>query len=131
MVVNATMAAIAKHLSGGKTEENNIYQIASSVVNPLVFKDLARLLYEHFNSSPCMDLKGRPVNVPIMQLYRSMEDFSAHLWKDAINRSGLNGSTSTNKGKFSLKLENICKKSVEQAKYLANIYEPYTFYGGR
>ncbi|KAI3738584.1 hypothetical protein L2E82_28621 [Cichorium intybus] len=131
MVVNATMAAMAKHVTGGKTEENYIYQIASSAVNPLVFKDLARLLYEHFNSSPCLDLKGRPVHVPIMQLYRSMEDFSAHIWKDAINRSGLNGSNGTNNGKFSLKLENICRKSVEQAKYLANIYEPYTFYGGR
>lgn len=131
MVVNATLAAMAKHVTGGKSEENYVYQIASSVVNPLVFKDLARLLYEHFNSSPCLDLKGRPVNVPIMQLYRSMEDFSAHLWKDAINRSGLTASASTNKGKFSLKLENICRKSVEQAKYLANIYEPYTFYGGR
>ncbi|KAJ9558940.1 hypothetical protein OSB04_013554, partial [Centaurea solstitialis] len=131
MVVNATLAAMAKHVSGGKSEENYVYQIASSVVNPLVFKDLARLLYEHFNSSPCLDLKGRPVNVPIMQLYRSMEDFSAHLWKDAINRTGLTASASTNKGKFSLKLENICRKSVEQAKYLANIYEPYTFYGGR
>ncbi|KVI00065.1 Fatty acyl-CoA reductase [Cynara cardunculus var. scolymus] len=131
MVVNATLAAMAKHVTGGKSEENYVYHIASSVVNPLVFKDLARLLYEHFNSSPCLDLKGRPVNVPIMQLYRSMEDFSAHLWKDAINRSGLTASGSTNKGKFSLKLENICRKSVEQAKYLANIYEPYTFYGGR
>ncbi|KAL8263076.1 hypothetical protein R6Q59_024425 [Mikania micrantha] len=131
MVVNATMAAMAKHMASGKTEENYIYHIASSVVNPLVFKDLARLLYEHFNSSPCLDLKGRPVHVPIMQLCRSMEEFSAHIWKDAMNRSGLVSLGSTNQGKFSLKLENICKKSVEQAKYLANIYEPYTFYGGR
>ncbi|KAJ0816470.1 putative oxidoreductase [Helianthus annuus] len=131
MVVNAIMAAMAKHVAGGKTEENYIYQIASSVVNPLVFKDLARLLYEHFYSSPCLDLKGRPVHVPIMQLYRSMEEFSDHVWKDAINRSRLTASSSTNKGKLSLKVENICKKSVEQAKYLASIYEPYTFYGGR
>ncbi|KAI3683628.1 hypothetical protein L1987_84137 [Smallanthus sonchifolius] len=131
MVVNATMAAMAKHMASGKSEENYIYHIASSVVNPLVFKDLASLLYEHFNSSPCLDLKGRPVHVPIMQLCRSMEEFSAHIWKDAMSRSGLNSSASSNKGKFSLKLENICKKSVEQAKYLANIYEPYTFYGGR
>ncbi|KAL8204790.1 hypothetical protein R6Q57_010413 [Mikania cordata] len=131
MVVNATMAAMAKHMACGKTEENYIYHIASSVVNPLVFKDLARLLYEHFNSSPCLDLKGRPVHVPIMQLCRSMEEFSAYIWKDAMNRSGLVSLGSTNQGKFSLKLENICKKSVEQAKYLANIYEPYTFYGGR
>ncbi|XP_076910498.1 fatty acyl-CoA reductase 2, chloroplastic-like [Bidens hawaiensis] len=131
MVVNATMAAMAMHIANRETEENYIYHIASSVVNPLVFKDLASLLYEHFNSSPCLDLKGRPVHVPVMQLYRSMEEFSAHIWKDAMNRTGLASSASTNNGKLTLKLENICKKSVEQAKYLANIYEPYTFYGGR
>ncbi|XP_076907948.1 fatty acyl-CoA reductase 2, chloroplastic-like [Bidens hawaiensis] len=131
MVVNATMAAMAKHIANIENEENYIYHIASSVVNPLVFKDLASLLYEHFNSSPCLDLKGRPVHVPVMQLYRSMEEFSAHIWKDAMNRTGLASSASTNNGKLTLKLENICKKSVEQAKYLANIYEPYTFYGGR
>ncbi|KAI7729221.1 hypothetical protein M8C21_015703 [Ambrosia artemisiifolia] len=131
MVINATMAAMAKHMANGKTEENYIYHIASSVVNPLVFKDLAGLLYEHFNSSPCLDLKGKPVHVPIMQLYRSMDEFSAHIWKDAMNRSGLTSLASTNNEKLTLKLENICKKSVEQAKYLANIYEPYTFYGGR
>ncbi|KAK9068571.1 hypothetical protein SSX86_012686 [Deinandra increscens subsp. villosa] len=131
MVVNAIMAAMAKHVTGGKTEENYIYQIASSVVNPLVFKDLATLLYEHFYSSPCLDLKGKPVHVPIMQLYRSMEEFSAQVWRDAINRSQLTTSASSSKGNLSLKVENICKKSVEQAKYLANIYEPYTFYGGR
>ncbi|KAL8214382.1 hypothetical protein R6Q57_003831 [Mikania cordata] len=131
MVVNAIMAAMAKHVANGKTKENYIYQIASSVVNPLVFKDLARLLYEHFHTSPCLDLKGRPVRVPIMQLYRSMEEFSAHIWKDAVNKSQSIASPSTNKDKLSLKIENICKKSVEQAKYLVSIYEPYTFYGGR
>ncbi|KAA8518325.1 hypothetical protein F0562_015792 [Nyssa sinensis] len=129
MVVNATLAAIAKHGAAGKPE-SNVYQIASSVVNPLVFEDLARLLYEHFNSLPCMDSKGRPIRVPTMKLFSSMEDFSSHLWKDAIHRSGLS-SMSTPNGKLSRKLENICRKSVEQAKYLANIYEPYTFYGGR
>ncbi|WOG97996.1 hypothetical protein DCAR_0417337 [Daucus carota subsp. sativus] len=100
MVVNATLAAIAKHGAAGKSE-SNIYQIASSVVNPLVFRDLANLLYEHFNSLPCVDAKGRPIRVPTMKVFNTMEDFSFHL------------------------------KSVEQAKYLANIYAPYTFYGGR
>lgn len=129
MVVNATLAAMAKHGEAGKSE-SNIYQIASSVVNPLVFQDLAALLYEHFNSSPCVDTKGRPIHVPTMKLFDSMEDFSYHLWRDAIHRTGLADMANPN-GKLSRKLENICRKSVEQAKYLANIYEPYTFYGGR
>lgn len=129
MVVNATLAAIARHGMAQKPDIN-VYQIASSVVNPLVFQDLAKLLYEHYNSSPCLDSKGRPIQVPSMKLFRSMEEFSTHLWGDAIQRSGLTAMASSN-GKLSQKLEFICRKSVEQAKYLANIYEPYTFYGGR
>ncbi|KAF7146275.1 hypothetical protein RHSIM_Rhsim04G0090500 [Rhododendron simsii] len=131
MVVNATLAAIAKHGSAGKPE-SNVYQIASSVVNPLVFRDLASLLHQHFESAPCVDPKGRPVHVPTMKLFGSMEDFSSHLWRDAIERTGLN-STASNvpNGTKSKKLENICRKIVEQAKYLASIYQPYTFYGGR
>ena len=127
MVVNATLAAIAKHGSAGKPE-SNVYQIASSVVNPLVFQDLASLLYQHFKSTPCLDSKGRPVHVPTMKLFGSMEDFSSHLWRDAVGRGRL---SSVANGKLSQKLENICRKSVEQAKYLASIYQPYTFYGGR
>ncbi|XVE75779.1 hypothetical protein DITRI_Ditri12bG0120000 [Diplodiscus trichospermus] len=129
MVVNATLAAIARH--GMTTKPDiNIYHIASSVVNPLVFQDLARMLHEHYNSSPFLDSKGIPIHVPSMKLFNSMEDFSAHLWRDAIQRTGLTAVASWS-GKLSQKLESICRKSVEQAEYLANIYEPYTFYGGR
>ncbi|KAK4377907.1 hypothetical protein RND71_004203 [Anisodus tanguticus] len=129
MVVNATLAAITKHGAAGKPR-SNVYHVASSVLNPLVFKDLATLLFDHFNSSPYIDSKGRPIHVPRMKLFSSMEDLSFHLWQDAINRSGLTDTADPN-GKLSRKLENICRKSVEQAKYLAHIYEPYTFYGGR
>ncbi|RDX87381.1 Fatty acyl-CoA reductase 2, partial [Mucuna pruriens] len=129
MVVNATLAAMARHGMSQKPEIN-VYQIASSVVNPLVFQDLARLLYEHYSSSPCIDSKGRPIQVPLMKLFSSTEEFSGHLWRDAIQKRGLTAMASS-KGKMSQKLENMCRKSVEQAKYLANIYEPYTFYGGR
>uniref|UniRef100_A0A2K2A4W9 Fatty acyl-CoA reductase n=1 Tax=Populus trichocarpa TaxID=3694 RepID=A0A2K2A4W9_POPTR len=129
MVVNATLAAIAWHGMEQKSDIN-VYQIASSVVNPLVFQDLATLLYEHYNSSPYMDSNGRPIHVPSMQLFSSMEDFFVHLWRDVIQQSRLAEMASSDR-KLSQKHENICRKSLEQAKYLANIYEPYTFYGGR
>ena len=129
MVVNATLAAMAKHGTVGKPE-CSIYQVASSVVNPLVFRDLAKLLHEHFSSSPVMDSTGTPVCVTKMKLFSSTDDFSNHLRKDAINRTGL-GVLANLDGKLSQKLEFICRKSVEQANYLASIYESYTFYGGR
>ena len=129
MVVNATLAAMAGHEMAQKPD-TNVRGITSSVVNPLVFQDLAILLYEHYSSSPCIDSKGRPIQVQLMKFFSSTEEFSGHLWRDAIQKSGLTAMVSS-KGKMSQKLENICRKSVEQAKCLANIYEPYTFDGGR
>ncbi|XP_048321561.2 fatty acyl-CoA reductase 2, chloroplastic [Ziziphus jujuba] len=129
MVVNAMLAAIAKHGVAQKPDIN-IYQIASSVVNPLFQQDLSRMFYEHYNSSPCMDSNGRPIQVSPMKLFPSIEDFASHLWRDTTERSGLAAMVSSNQKK-SQKLEVICKKSVEQAKHLATIYKPYAFYGGR
>ncbi|PIN20433.1 Acyl-CoA reductase [Handroanthus impetiginosus] len=123
MVVHATLAAMAKHGGvGGAAAQleissiNNIYQVASSVVNPLVFRDLFRFFYKHFNSSPFIDSKGSPIGVTPLKLFSSMEDLSTDLRRNATNRGA------------SAKL---VRKSVEQAKYLANIYQPYTFYRGR
>ncbi|KAG9449622.1 hypothetical protein H6P81_009587 [Aristolochia fimbriata] len=127
MVVNATLAAMAKHGGGGGGGRPgiNIYHIASSVKNPLLFQDLARHLFEHFNCYPYMDSKGRPIRVPEMKLFHSMDDFASHIWTDA--RAAMAASPE----KISRRFENILGKWIEQAKYLANIYEPYTFYGGK
>ncbi|XP_043693367.1 fatty acyl-CoA reductase 2, chloroplastic-like [Telopea speciosissima] len=132
MVVNAILAAMAKHgASASRKPEIKIYHVASSVVNPLMFQDLVKFFYEHFSSFPYMDSKGRPIHVPRMKLFTSMDDFSSHIWRDTIQRSEQLVAAAASNEKLSRKLEIASKKSVEQVKYLANIYEPYTFYGGR
>ncbi|KAI4365426.1 hypothetical protein MLD38_021410 [Melastoma candidum] len=129
MVVNATLAAITKHGSAGKSGIS-VYQIASSVVNPLMNRELARLLYEHYSASPIMDSQGRPIPVSSMKLFSSMDEFTEYLHRESSQRSGL-AAKSVSNAKLSQKLEVICRKSVEQAKNLASLYEPYTFYCGR
>ena len=66
IVLNSTLAAIAKH--GGKEsklEDSNsndhVYQITSSVVSPLIMRDLLDLAYQHFSVSPCFDSEGNPI----------------------------------------------------------------------
>ncbi|KAL0544406.1 hypothetical protein IC582_019521 [Cucumis melo] len=125
MVVNATLAAMARH-GRAPRPSMNIYHVASSVANPLVFHRLADLLHQHYDSSPCLDVDGTPIRVPSMKLFDSVDDFSNHLWQDAARRCA-----STPDGKLSKKLEAICKKTVEQLKHLADIYQPYTFFNGR
>lgn len=129
MVVNAILASMAKHGSN-KDPGMHIYQIASSVTNPLVIQDLARILYEHFHNSPCMDSRGNPIMVPEMKLFGNVSDFSSYVRIDAVERSRIAVATITHE-KLAERVQNLCMKSVEQANYLANIYEPYTFYGGR
>ncbi|KAH9737543.1 Fatty acyl-CoA reductase 2 [Citrus sinensis] len=124
MVVNATLAAIAKH---GQVviqkPEVKVYQIASSVTNPLVTKYLLSLLHEHFDSSPFLDSKGSPIRVPLMKLFTSMEDFSAHLLDGAMQRSIIGSSNG----------ELLAQKQYEilRRKEFANVYLPYGFYAGR
>ncbi|KAL6958210.1 alcohol-forming fatty acyl-CoA reductase [Sarracenia purpurea var. burkii] len=78
MVANATLAAIAKHGAVGKAG-SNVYQIASSVVNPLLIQDLTSFMYHHFKSTPCINSKGQPIEVSALKLVSSMENFSSHL----------------------------------------------------
>ncbi|KAJ3673830.1 hypothetical protein LUZ60_005822 [Juncus effusus] len=129
MVVNATLAAMAKH--GTKNETGmHMYQVASSNVNPLIFDQLIEALFHHFSKSPYVDPKGRPIPVQPLKLFTKMSEFSDFISKDAIEKSEKMGGGFANE-KIYERLKAMCMKSVEQAKYLASIYEPYTFYGGR
>ncbi|KAK3023521.1 hypothetical protein RJ639_044787 [Escallonia herrerae] len=129
MVVNATLAAIAKHGAVGNPELN-VYQIVSSIVNPLVIQDLTDMFYEHFSSLPWSDSNGRQICISKFRHFTSMEEFSSHLREMAIRRFGLMPIANSN-SITSQRMETICGKSVELGVYLAKIYEAYTFYAGR
>ncbi|KAF5187518.1 Fatty acyl-coa reductase [Thalictrum thalictroides] len=123
MVVNGILAAAVKHAKMRKPAGLSIYQIASSVVNPLVYQDLFSYFYEYFNSSPYMDMERRPINIQRMKLFSSMDDFHSHIRTEAVQRSA----DATQGAILSKKLQ----KSLDIAQHLAQIYEPYMFYGGR
>lgn len=129
MVVNATIAAMVKH--GSCTDPGmHIYHVASSNVNPLVFSQLADIMFEYFSTSPYVDPTGQPVQVQPLKLFHDMSEFSDFILTDAMEKSAkIAGSVSNER--VSNRLKALCMKLVDQAKYLATIYEPYTFYGGR
>ncbi|WOK98643.1 fatty acyl-CoA reductase 2 [Canna indica] len=129
MVVNATLVAMAKH--GSRTNPGiHIYQIASSVMNPLLIQDAATLFFQHFSASPCLDARGRPIAVSPLKIFSDMNEFSSYVLKDSVQRHGQVSAT-TSHGKLSQRLKNLRPKTVNQVKHLAKIYEPYAFYGGR
>nr|XP_017254564.1 PREDICTED: fatty acyl-CoA reductase 2-like isoform X4 [Daucus carota subsp. sativus] len=124
IVVNSTLAAIAKH--GGKEskqEDSNsndhVYQFTSSVANPLIMRDMADLVYQHFSVSPCFDCEGNPVQISAFKFFDFIEDLLADMKSTHDNEE------------ISPKQELIQRKSIEHFKYMADLYEPYAFFDGR
>ncbi|CAA6659853.1 unnamed protein product [Spirodela intermedia] len=131
MVVNAMLATMAKH-GGGRGPGVHVYHMASSVVNPLVFSELAASLFDHFSASPYVDATGRQIQVDRIKLFLDADDFSSHMAADAADRSQRAAlKSSSHSEALSLRLKHISKKSLAQADHLAKIYSPYTFYAGR
>eukprot|EP01018_Ginkgo_biloba_P021071 Gb_18690 [translate_table: standard] len=130
MVVNATLAAMAKH--AGATSGLDVYHVASSVVNPLEFGHLFELFFEHFKSFPYVGADRKPFEIEEMKLFGSMDDFCSHLRSIAFDTALHVSNRLSSRDKEMLKrLKSISMRSLAQAKYLANIYEPYTFYQAR
>lgn len=120
IVVNSTLAAIAKHGSeNANSGDDHVYQITSSVAHPLIARDLLDLAYQHFSLSPCFDRKGNPIQISAFKFFTSIED----LLSDMQNANG--------NEEISPRQELVRRKSIEHLKYLANLYQPYTFYNGR
>ncbi|XP_074353691.1 fatty acyl-CoA reductase 2, chloroplastic-like isoform X3 [Apium graveolens] len=120
IVVNSTLAAIAKHGCEKATPgDDHVYHITSSVAHPLMARDLLDLAYQHFSLSPCFDRKGNPIQISAFKFFTSIQDLLSDMQKT-------NGST-----EISPRQELIRRKTEEHLKYLANLYQPYTFYTGR
>ncbi|CAM0871457.1 unnamed protein product [Alopecurus aequalis] len=131
MVVNATLASMAKHGRSPTTGGMHVYHVASSTVNPLVFGDLSRFLFQHFTRSPYSDAAGQPIAVPPMRLFDTMEQFASYVETDALLRTARATEGATASERLSQRLQELCAKSVEQTIHLGSIYQPYTFYTGR
>ncbi|XP_020585173.1 fatty acyl-CoA reductase 2-like [Phalaenopsis equestris] len=123
MVVNATLGVMAKH---GWTKEPgiHIYHVASSIVNPINIQELFDLCHKHFKSFPIIDSKGQPIEVLQVELFDDAKKFSCYVNSNLMQQMCLLKNVSK-------KRKGIYMKIVDQIKYLASIYEPYTFYGGR
>lgn len=95
-----------------------MYQITSSFANPLIARDLADMVYKHFSLHPCTD-KENPIHVSPLKLFTSLEDLLSAI----MNNDG--------KEKISPRKELIRRIAVEHIKYMADLYQHYSFFGGR
>ncbi|XP_070037221.1 fatty acyl-CoA reductase 2, chloroplastic-like [Nicotiana tomentosiformis] len=125
MVVNATMAAIAKH-GYLPNPELNVYHLASMPMNPLSYSQLFDYSYEFFHSFPFINTKGNKVEVKRMKYFDKISAFSNFICEELFRQYGLQDLTEEEIIKF----KRIFKRKVESLKQFSKLYEPYLFYKG-
>ena len=81
MVANAMLAAMVEHACKPGLE---VYQVASSLVNPFFFSNFVRLLEEQFQENPFLDSEGQPINTLKIKVYPDM-----HTYMEALSRLNL------------------------------------------
>ncbi|KAG5252648.1 fatty acyl-CoA reductase [Salix suchowensis] len=133
MVVNATLAALAKHGIDGNPELN-VYHVATSVANPHSFKDVFNYAYDYFSSSPLLDSKGKKISIRPMEFLVSVDSFTDLIKNEVAQRSGLapaGDNVSESDPKQYLRMQLACLKTVHRFLRIANSYKAYMFYKGR
>ena len=129
MVVNAFIAAIAKHGIAAKPGLN-VYNIGSSTVNPIASKDVIKFCCDHFTSFPLMDSQGRNIRVTEFKFFSSMDNFSSYISDEIAQGVGLMDAKISD-SILKSKLEMKCKKRAELIVDMAKLYKPYAFFRAR
>ncbi|XP_050367776.1 fatty acyl-CoA reductase 3-like [Argentina anserina] len=76
MVVNAIIAAMAAHAN---EPCQVIYQVGSSVRNPIRYNDLHDYGFHYFTRKPWINKDGKPVTVKRVTVMRSMDSFRTYM----------------------------------------------------
>ncbi|XP_073134331.1 fatty acyl-CoA reductase 2, chloroplastic-like [Henckelia pumila] len=128
MVVNTTVAAIAKH---GLMEKPglNVYHVASAAKNPLPFCDFFDMIHEYFASTPLPNSKCESDMIKKMKCFDNFIDFSEHTRREIWERyRSTNGAVGTDDEKL---VQKNCKAKVAYAEQLCKMYEFVGFIKGR
>ncbi|KAF3653738.1 putative fatty acyl-CoA reductase 2-like [Capsicum annuum] len=126
MVVNATMAAIAKH-GHLKIPELNVYHVASASVNPLLVSQLFDYCYEFFQSVPYVNSKGDQVRVKKMKYFDNISNFSNYIFEQLLKQHDeVRDLTEVEHSKMQTRF----KRKLEHLENFSKMYEPYGFYNG-
>ncbi|KAL8487223.1 hypothetical protein ACS0TY_023770 [Phlomoides rotata] len=119
MVVNTTIAAIAKHGIVSKPELK-VYHVATDFVNPLRFCDMFDYIYEHFSANPLTNSESTKK----MKLFSEYSDFSKYTRDEISERCRINGRSPQ-------KVQTRYKARVAYAEQLCKMYEFIGFFKAR
>ncbi|KAK4433484.1 Fatty acyl-CoA reductase 2 [Sesamum alatum] len=130
MVVNTIIAATAKHGIEYKPELN-VYNVASSFVNPFRLYDLFEFSYEYFNSNPLSISSSKASNITKIKFFNNVNDLSKYTRDEICQRDDLKLAIGIKENETLQKLERECNVKVKHVVQLCKMYEFAVFYRGR
>lgn len=134
IVVNATIAAIAKHGYVPKSELN-VYQMASGVLNPLRYSEFFEYIYDYFSSEPLIESESfTRINyyndLTNIKYFDNFNDFSKYTREEISGHLGIRNAVGVDV-KRNQKLQKQCKAQATYAEQLCKMYEFLGFFKAR
>lgn len=127
MVVNAMIVGMVAHANQSCEV---IYQVGSSLQNPInpnVFADYA---FQYFRKNPVMGKNGTPVKVEKPRVLTSMTSFQGHITLRYLLPLKVFGLVNVICCKYFDKRVNDMNRKVKLVMCLAELYAPYIFFNG-
>ncbi|XP_062172998.1 fatty acyl-CoA reductase 3-like [Alnus glutinosa] len=127
MVVNAIIVAMVAHANQPR---DIIYQVGSSVRNPLRNSDLQDFSFRYFSQKPWINKDGKPVKVGKMLVLSSMDSFRRYMaFRYLFLLKGLELVNAAFCRYFQGTYLDLSRK-INFAMRLVELYEPYLFFQG-
>ncbi|KAL0460069.1 UNVERIFIED_CONTAM: Fatty acyl-CoA reductase 3 [Sesamum latifolium] len=137
MVVNAMVAAIARHSKDETSPDFVVYHVGSSKRNPIYLQDLASLGYQYFLKKPLLDNRGKPIKVGAeLQLLSSITSFHKYIeihylpyLKVMVNSTYIKAVECDILRQIQKSYTNS-RRALDYLMRLAELYNPYTLFQG-
>ncbi|GAY63680.1 hypothetical protein CUMW_227600 [Citrus unshiu] len=129
MVVNAIVVAVVAHAKQ-PSDVNNIYQVGSSLRNPLIYTNLQDHAYRYFTKKPWINKDGKPVKVGKITVFHNMASFYRYMTvRYILPLKGLELANAAFCKYFQSKYNDLNRK-INFVMRLVELYRPYLFFGG-
>ncbi|GKU93866.1 hypothetical protein SLEP1_g7425 [Rubroshorea leprosula] len=127
MVVNAMIVAMVAH---GNQPSDAIYQVGSSLSNPLRNGNLQDFGFRYFSSKPWINKEGKPVKVGKMRVLENMNSFHRYMaFRYLFPLKGLELANTAFCRSFQDVYSDMNRK-INFVMRLVEIYRPYLFFKG-
>lgn len=133
MVVNAiiaSMVANANRAAANYDGDVSIYQVSSSMRNPMIYSELQGFGFRYFTSKPCISKDGKPIKVGRVTVLGSMESFQNYIsLRYLIPLKGLELVNAAFCQYFQGLYIDLSRK-IQTVLRLVDLYRPYLFFSG-